>query len=856
MHRLHDKYGKDIIAVWLLIAAVTGIMLWGYYLKDMYPFGKELIACGDMGEFIPETFYYIWDILHGNGSPFFSWKVGMGINISGSAAEQAFLSPLNLFLLLSKRECLIYFINIMVILKLVCIAVSMYVYLRSYRVQIYLKLAASTIYALSAACLVHYHMGFVLDAAFIFPLLMVGMRMLLEKKKAALFIIMCTFSLVINVYMSIMIFLFIFIAGWLKIASFQEKGERKKLASIFGISSFLSVLLSAFIMLPALLSIMRSSRGAGLLQQLKAAILSPQIEGDVKAYMLLGLMLPLAIIIMNGMEWKCRGREYTYHKWICILLLSSLIIPGTELIWHGGSRVAWPVRYAFMISFVCIDFAMYILQQQKLTVICKMYAAQILCILITGVLAYKLKQVYIGSQAASVIGNRGFCLLLYGVFLTVYLLLLHGKKLVLLLIGMEMICGVVWCIPEHAANVRYIFDAHQIAEQTKPETSVFERIKNPDYSLLANYPFVLDCSSISNFVHVIDRNLQGVFHDLGYSTVYTRLLDTGGTAFSDALLNEKYVITTKELPEELYVKKNSVTTESGISYLVYETKYRFPFGVPLNSVHERGMGTVFENQNGLFRDIMGTDAELICDLTADIRENKLHIQIPKGQKKAAYLYYDAGYGGTLQICLNGQYIPFSAEAYPSTYENNMIELGVFEGEDVEISLEGTADYNASGVHIGLLDVHLLEQACRDMNRQMDRLLLKEHNTGITADISINSGKYVFFPVPFDGGWKCRVNGRRQDIVSQVGFIAVPVEAGQNHIELYYIPNGRKTGSILSGLGVLACVFFVCWRKVNAENECVYLVRNIIYVVYGVAFWGLMTLLYILPGVMYLILYII
>lgn len=77
-------------------------------------------------------------------------------------------------------------------------------------------------------------------------------------------IIMCTFSFVINVYMSIMIFLFIFIAGWLKIASFQEKEE------IFGIFSFLSVLLSTFIMLPALLSIMRSSRGADLLQQLDA----------------------------------------------------------------------------------------------------------------------------------------------------------------------------------------------------------------------------------------------------------------------------------------------------------------------------------------------------------------------------------------------------------------------------------------------------------------------------------------------------------------------------------------------------------------------------------------------------------
>lgn len=433
MHRLYDNYKKDILAVLILIAAVTGIMLWGYYLKGMYPFGKELIACGDMGESIPQTFYYFWDILHGRANPFFSWNIGMGINIAGSAAEQAFLSPLNLFLMLSKRDHLIYFVNIMVIMKLACIAVSMYVYLRSYHVEYHLKLVESVIYALSAACLIHYQMGFVLDAAFLFPLIMTGMRVLLEKKKAAFFIAMCTVTLVINIYMSIMIFLFIFIAGWIKIACCQEKEERKKLTAMLSVSSCLSLLLSAFIMFPALLSIIRSPRGASLLQQLKAAVLSPQIEGDTKACMLLGLMFPLAIIIMNGKEWKRKGREYAYHKWICILLLSSLLIPGTELIWHGGSRVAWPVRYAFIISFVCVDFSMYILQQQKLAFIHKMYVTQLMCILVTGFLAYKGKQAYIGSHAASVIGSRGFCLLLYALFLAIYLLALQGKKLAMLL---------------------------------------------------------------------------------------------------------------------------------------------------------------------------------------------------------------------------------------------------------------------------------------------------------------------------------------------------------------------------------------------------------------------------------------
>ena len=85
----------------------------------------------------------MWDVLHGKANAFFSWNSGFGINLSGVAAEQAYLSPLNLFIIFSARENLLNFTNILFLIKLICIAIAMYSYLRKYKVTSISKIGAS-----------------------------------------------------------------------------------------------------------------------------------------------------------------------------------------------------------------------------------------------------------------------------------------------------------------------------------------------------------------------------------------------------------------------------------------------------------------------------------------------------------------------------------------------------------------------------------------------------------------------------------------------------------------------------------------------------------------------------------------
>lgn len=653
-----------------------------------------------------------------------------------------------------------------------------------------------------------------------------------------------------------MILLFIFISGWLKIHCWTEKEDRKELTMFLAVSTILSLLFSSVIIFPVSLSIMNSARGEGLLDQFNNIVLSPQNEIDMKGCMLVGLMFPLAVIMLNGLKWKRKGKEYSYHKWICVILLVSLIIPGTELIWHGGSRVAWPVRYVFLIAFVLIDFSFSILQQNEKVFIRRIYLIEILCVLAAGMLPVKMKEAYMTSEVFSVFGNRGLCFIVYGLFLTGYIISLNYRKLALTFIGLEMVCVAIVCVPERSAGINYIFDIQTIKNETGLKPSVFERVKNQDHSFQDNYSFVMDCSSLSNFVHVIDKNLQTIFRNLGYSTVYTRLLDTGGTVFSDALLNEKYVVTKKTLPEELYIEHDFVQTERGADYYIYETKYTLPIGLIMSDIHKEAVGNVFENQNLFFRDITGLDKELIHDVTYLLKENGSDVHLSVEQKKAIYILCEEGCAGTVQIRLNNQDFLFPDYNYPSMFDNNLLELGVFEDENVTIEIEKTTDFELNKLHIGLLDLGLLDKVCEENNKRENEFLIDIHDTGLTLELFSNSGKYVFFPIPFDSGWKSIVNGSRQEVSSQFGFIAVQIENGQNHIELKYIPNGSKQGIIITFVGVGLGIAFYLFNKKYAKSRAIWFMKNAIYYVYFVLFLCLIFGMYILPGIVYSVLYLI
>ena len=78
---------------------------------------------------------------------------------------------------------------------------------------------------------------------------------------------------------------------------------------------------------------------------------------------------------------------------------------------------------------------------------------------------------------------------------------------------------------------------------------------------------------------------------------------------------------------------------------------------------------------------------------------------------------------------------------------------------------------------------------------------------ITGEISTDKDKMLFFSIPFDKGWKIKVDGQSVNaMMVNIGFIGVPVEKGLHNIELSYTPLYFYTGSAIS----LSAIFlFIC-----------------------------------------------
>ena len=67
----------------------------------------------------------------------------------------------------------------------------------------------------------------------------------------------------------------------------------------------------------------------------------------------------------------------------------------------------------------------------------------------------------------------------------------------------------------------------------------------------------------------------------------------------------------------------------------------------------------------------------------------------------------------------------------------------------------------------------------------------------------------------EAGWNIKVNGKKVDVGTAYDtFIMLDLEAGNNKIEMYFVPPGLVVGSILSILGIGLCI---CLNKRNKKT---------------------------------------
>lgn len=861
---------------------IMGMLLLVYYLKGVYPFGDGSVAYYDMSQSDTPFCYYTYDVLHGNKSCFFDWYSGLGGSMVDAAGNYVF-NPINIFFYFVKRSNILKSMSFFLMLKLMIASFSMSFYISNKVDKPNLWVVISGVLYASCGYIIQYYTTIhFLDIPIIFPMIMWAYDKMMHQRKGGMYTLIMALCFMTNIYMMFMVCVYLILKSFVFT---RNNNDKKRMIGRLGKYTLLAMMLSAFCTIPAVLQLLQSTRIANTANTSYRDILMNVIcpMKEQKIFMVYGSEAAMAVLLCLLFFSKKTIKKYIKRVIMIVILVVPIVVESVNIFWHTGSYQHFPMRFGYILSFevICLltetvnDKEYLFPVNEKAKSVFKIIAISMLPMTAVVLIYFLMGFQEYGIRDLSYYHAYGLIVLLL-VFFYVMVLLSSNRKVIFILAGMMIMCQSFFgyygfIAPRNVYSLEctndVILKTELLKSTMKIEANPLSRIKNSDTSLNANYPFVLERGAISNWTWGTITSLQGQLREMGYSTNYTRLLDSGGTVFTDALLGIRNVFTKEELDENLYTRLGEC--EAGYYYLC---NYQLPFGCILRNDIDLKMEEAsgkYDIQNVLFQSATGIDQNLITTYNVDDcivsrKENKdcngyqYVLKIPVVNKSVLYLYSLDGCSETYEFQINGKKkeVPFLSVQdnciYPAAFNNGILECGVYEHETVEVVVDVYGE-DLSNLVIGSLDLELFEQGINKIEKEVSiQTVVGKDFLNITGKAE-NDG-ILFLPIGYNDGWNVEMNGQKKSVIAALSesFCAIPIEKGELDIHLYYVPRGLKTGIILSVLAVIMILFMVVRKKDAREKGK----NGILTMGFNVLFYllaaGIILFMYVLPVIVWII----
>ena len=190
---------------WAAPALVAATLLSVYAAYGLFPFGTGTISWCDMSQQVIPFLMDLRNILTGQANLFLNLQNAGGMNFWG-----VFLffvsSPFSFLVLLVDKAQIYYFVNILLLLKMMTCSLTACGYLirRFPRLSALQITAISIMYAFCGYTMFYYQNIVWLDVMYLFPLLLIGLEKLAEEGKPLLYTLIFAAILTVNFYLSYM----------------------------------------------------------------------------------------------------------------------------------------------------------------------------------------------------------------------------------------------------------------------------------------------------------------------------------------------------------------------------------------------------------------------------------------------------------------------------------------------------------------------------------------------------------------------------------------------------------------------------------------------------------------------------
>ncbi len=869
------------------------------FIKGIYPFGELRIDYYDMGQTNAPLYYHIWDFLHGKGSLFYSWYIDGGQNLSMGSSIQWNISVFNLFFLFIRRTSVMRSLSIFMGIHLFFMAFNMDVFLRrAVGTARFYRILFSIAYGLTGYTLTHYTIPAYLDTAALMPLYLLTLHEALKPEEpeesrinpVLIYSLMTGYMTALGYYMAFMNLIFILLVSGTYVfvlcgKDMNEKALKRSMqgraATRLGIGTFAGIGLSCFMLVPAAMQMMHSSRfnsnlSGGFFETLHDILWA--IGADmyyIKWWLLSGSILAIVIVLSGLVRFHSEKRISLFIFLFCMYPCALIVFESINLLWHMGTYYHYPIRCGYLIPIVLLTSAAfytgrtgewdyvnrknnsgadkgaesYVNRNTLLLTISSVAAS------VTGVLIiryYLRHEVWQTEELfkAWVI----FAAILGAVYILIWCIIRKPAFLAPVLMMELIITAYIGYGQPHFTDRfskdpeqsgEYVVISQQLSEDLGLQESRTDRIKNPDTTLNTNYGFILRRATVGGWANTVPRGQLDAAVSLGYGAHFMRILDCGGTLLSDAALHVTETLTTTP---KLYTAEAWEVEGEADGYTLLKNKYTLPFAVPVENVsvfNKEAEEAVSEFDicrmtNALYELISpgNTGSGIMKEITGETADGEYYVN----HKKALYL---AG-GEFSELKINGSVVPVpdisdaGGTSYPGWFNSSLLYLGIYEDQELSISGDIT-----EAPRFFELDLEKLEELCAYYGEYDQEIRTGRSELEIVCDGS--AGKSVLIPLAYDEGFRAKVNDKEVPIGNASDlFMEIPLEDGRNEIKLSFVPKGLIPGMLISLFCLALMALFSTGALDTAPADSIS--RPLLAAVFG----AFVIVLYLIPYIAFLI----
>lgn len=841
IEKLKD-YNYLILTFFLGLIVVSII----YKLQNVAPLGKNSLLTVDFYHQYGPMLAEFYDRLTTGENLIYTFNTGLGLPFFRNFFNYL-SSPLNLLILLFKRENIVMSYSIIIGLKGILSAITCTYYLtKKLDINKYISISLGLLYAFSAYFTAYYWNIMWIDGMYMLPLITLGIENIINKNNGLLYTISLSLMLYINYFIGYMICIFscIYFVLYLiiKTNKFNLKEISKKIVK-FGVCSLISGALMAWTLIPMFEALISTNATTGtmpttqyyaftileFIQNSLTGVKSTVFATDISNAPNVSCgILSVALLFIFFLNNKINLKRKIIYSLILIFLLCSFYIAPLDYVWHAFHVPNdLPYRYSFIFSFILIIISAYAFKNIKNISYSKVLISYLISIiLITFV--YLSKYDNIGSNMITI---NYLLITTYFLIYNLYHFYPNYKKISIIIftivICIECIITINhnWNIDQKLKDFYSTYENinNNINEIKKEENELFYRTENNDF-LTLNDGAWYDYYGQTTFTSMAYNSIAELNNDLGMpgndiNSYYYKQ----NTPIYDLMFNIKYTIGNnsdsiryEKIKNNIFKFKYNIGLMYGVNNSIKNWSYNYmnPFEYQndfmykttnieniLNRVKLKDKKIIYENTN-----------ETIVKYTYHSELNNIYLYTNNYLVNYIIINNKVYYKSDININDIGINTHTNLIEY-NTYDEQYIINEIAKNEEIDIYVSFKSYLNEE-IDVYTIDNNKFVDAYSLLNKYKIELT-KFNENKIIGKINLDKDKTIYTSIPYDKGWKVFVNNKETNTFKLNNtLLGFDLKKGKNKIELKYIPNNLDIGL---GITITTLIFSTTYLIIKKKK---------------------------------------